>query len=115
VKWGRVYYADLPIQVDSCVQCGKRPVAVISNDRYNEYSSVVNVVPLTSSLKNLNYPTHIPVNCLPKPSMTICEQPMTIDKNRILYPMGIIPPLVMKQIIDTLYTFQFNGDLAAVC
>jgi mRNA interferase MazF len=115
VRWGRIYYADLPKQENSSVQGGRRPVIAISNDRYNERSPVINIVPVTSSLKNMDFPTHIPVDCLRLPSMALCEQPMSIDKNRLLYQMGSLAPAVMKQIIDTLYNFQFNGNLQAVC
>ncbi len=47
VRYGDVWFADLGIPVGS-EQGGKRPVLIVSNDKYNRYSSCVNIVPLTS-------------------------------------------------------------------
>jgi mRNA interferase MazF len=115
VKWGEVYYADLPIKENSCVQGGRRPVVVVSNNIGNEYSSAINVIPMTSNLKKLGLPTHVQIDCLSRPSIALCEQLMTIDKNQILDRVGIVPMTVMRQIIDTLYHVQFNGDLRTAC
>ncbi|MBO5377599.1 MAG: type II toxin-antitoxin system PemK/MazF family toxin [Ruminiclostridium sp.] len=58
-KFGEIYFANLPVQPDSRVQQGYRPVLVVSNDKNNYYSTVVSVVPLTSSRTKRHLPTHI--------------------------------------------------------
>jgi mRNA-degrading endonuclease toxin of MazEF toxin-antitoxin module len=70
---------------------------------------------MTSNLKKLGLPTHVQIDCLSRPSIALCEQLMTIDKNQILDRVGIVPMTVMRQIIDTLYHVQFNGDLRTAC
>lgn len=45
-KFGEIYFAKLPVQIDSRIQQGYRPVLVVSNDKNNYYSTVLSVVPL---------------------------------------------------------------------
>ena len=51
-----IYMADLPRRGGS-IQCGYRPVIVIQNDKGNESSSTVIIIPLTSKVKHW-MPTH---------------------------------------------------------
>ena len=46
---GDIYYADLNNSIGD-VQNGIRPVMVISNNFYNNFSNCVTIVPITSSL-----------------------------------------------------------------
>ena len=58
---------------------------IISNDYCNKYSSVITAIPLTSVNKKKNQPTHIyidPIDEL-KGSIVICEQIITVAKNRL--------------------------------
>lgn len=84
IKRGDIWYADLP-QVGDSIQHGGRPVIIISNDYCNKYSSVITAIPLTSVNKKKNQPTHIyidPIDEL-KGSIVICEQIITVAKNRL--------------------------------
>ena len=80
-----IWFADLKGEENSCVQYGKRPVLIVSNDIANRYSPVVTIVPLTSKQKKKYLPTHVklfPVGLL-YPSTALCEQIQTIDKARL--------------------------------
>lgn len=59
----------------------KRPFLVVSNDLGNERSGVCIVVPLTSKLKRLGFPTHVVVSY--NESVALCEQIFTINKDDI--------------------------------
>lgn len=84
IKRGEIWHANLP-RIGDSVQYGGRPVLVISNDYCNKYSSVITVIPLTSVNKKKNQPTHIyidPIDEL-KGSIVICEQIITVAKNKL--------------------------------
>lgn len=63
-------------------QGGSRPVIIVSNDVGNEYSSVVEVVFLTTREKK-PLPTHVKIISSGQPSIALCEQIETVDKARI--------------------------------
>jgi mRNA interferase MazF len=115
IRWGDVYYADLPIKEHSVVQGGRRPVVVVSNNVGNAYSSAINIVPLTSNMKKLDLPVHVPVDCLPRPSMALCEQTTTIDKHQLVNRVGVVPRNIMDQIINAITHVQFSGDYQTAC
>jgi mRNA interferase MazF len=50
MKRFEIWLAQLPVMKGSHVQCGCRPVVVISNDCANANSPVVTVVPMTMQL-----------------------------------------------------------------
>ena len=86
-KRGDVYFADLGENIGSCKQGGFRPVLVVSNNRANEHSPVITIVPLTARVyKKRQLPTHVFIPRwsagLNKHSMALAEQVETIDKNR---------------------------------
>lgn len=58
VHWGDIFYADLG-KMKGSVQCGKRPVLVIQNNRLNSTSPTVTVAVITSVRKRGTMPTHI--------------------------------------------------------
>lgn len=85
-----IYLADLPAVPESHVQSGIRPVIVVSNNTANKYSPLISVVPLTSTLKRVDIPTHAVIHSLGLVSMVLCEQVMTIDKARLKERMGAV-------------------------
>lgn len=87
-----IWSADLPAVPGSHVQCGKRPVVVVSNDTANCHSPIISVIPLTSNLGRMNLPTHTMLRSrfLRCPSMALCEQIMTIDKMRLIDRIGAV-------------------------
>lgn len=72
------------------VQNGIRPVIIIQNDVGNRYSSTTIVVPITSSCKKKNQPTHFMITSMHNDSMVLCEQIITIDKNNIGHKIGTL-------------------------
>ena len=94
-----VWYADLPLRNDSCVQGGNRPVIVISNDICNEMNTVITVVPMTRQMKRLSLPTHVVVASPDGgESVVLAEQVMTIDKNRLDNRLGSVSAEDMRKI-----------------
>ena len=81
VKKGSIYKIELPKKRGSHLQGGVRPVLVVSGNQKNK-GNIVNIVPLTTSVKRTDLYTHIPISGygLPKTSMTLCEHAMPIDK-----------------------------------
>lgn len=84
-----IWYADLPLNTESSVQGGSRPVVILSNDIGNTFNPVVTVAPLTRQMKKLGLPTHV---VIVEPdglqSVFLAEQVMTIDKSQLSEKMG---------------------------
>lgn len=82
-KIGDVYM----VQFDGSgsVQRGFRPGVVFSNNKGNESSPNVIVLPLTTSLKKLSLPTHVLLDAqecgLRYTSMVLCENPQCVPKS----------------------------------
>ena len=68
-------------------QHGMRPGVIFSNNVGNKYSPNVIALPMTSSIKKVNQPTHVVVKRdgtgLAKDSMVLCENPERMSKDRI--------------------------------
>lgn len=81
---GDIYYInrrsfDKPVGSE---QLPGRPAIVVSNDENNEFSPTLEIVYLTTQPKT-NLPTHVDIKSSPKPSIALCEQITTIDKERV--------------------------------
>jgi len=90
VKRGELYLINLTGQGSE--QNGLRPVVVLQNDVGNRFSPTTVVVPLTSQNKK-NVPTHVnlaPEDGVVKPSTALCEQPMSVDKTRLIKRIGAL-------------------------
>lgn len=100
--FGDIIFADLPY--DGSVQGGKRPVLVVQNDKGNEHSSTVEVIPLSSKIyKGLNMPTHVyiaptPRNGLRRASVILSENVLTIPVSRLIAIIGVIDAETLKQV-----------------
>ena len=89
---GEIYNVDFGNNENSYKQCGVRPALVVSNNRANENSPVVTVVPLTARVWKASVG-------LSKPSMALAEQVETLDKNQLLEKLGeVYDEMVMQQI-----------------
>lgn len=77
-----IWHANLPMNQNTSVQGGSRPVVIISNDICNQKSNIVTVAPITSRMKHLEMPTHVVIgNLREENSMVLAEQIQTIDKS----------------------------------
>lgn len=83
-------------------QHGWRPGVVFQNDIGNSFSPNIIALPLTSSLKKMNQPTHVVLDAektgLRMDSMVLCENPSCISKERVGEYITTIPKSYMKQI-----------------
>lgn len=89
---GDIFMAELAEQDEGSLQTGSRPVLIISNNKANQHSPVITVIPLTSRLGKNRLPTHVLIQrCgLPKPSIALAEQITSINKSRLKEKMGSI-------------------------
>ena len=87
INRGDVFYANLKYDGTN-LQCGTRPIVVISNQQCNRFSPVITVVCLSTSKTKRPMPTHITLLAsetgLQKDSICMCEQPMSIPKTDLL-------------------------------
>ena len=93
---GDIYYVDFGDSIDTCKQTGIRPAVVVSNNKANEHSPVITVVPLTSKINKKKFlPTHVyipfdVIHGLSYGSIALAEQVEAIDKVRLIIKMGSI-------------------------
>lgn len=83
-------------------QCGWRPGLVFQNNIGNSFSPNIIALPLTSSIKKANQPTHVLLKAkdvgLLKDSMVLCENPERMSKDRIGKYVTTLPKEVMGQV-----------------
>lgn len=83
-------------------QSGWRPGVVFQNNVGNAHSPNVIALPLTSSIKKTNQPTHVVVLAadtgLLRDSMVLCENPEKMSKARIGKFLTRLPDEYMKKI-----------------
>ena len=81
-----------------------RPVVIIQNNVANEYSPVVIVAAVTTSMGVKEYPTEVivtaPEGALKRDSAILLNQIRTIDKRRLAKYWGTLDPSTMVR-IDT--------------
>lgn len=89
---GELYYAALPTIENSQVQQGVRPVLIVSNNKANQYSPIITVIPLTCCLTKHYLPTHVNLigYGLEKPSVLLAEQILSLDKKNLLSKIGAV-------------------------
>lgn len=118
VQYGDVVWVDLG-EVCGSEQGGRRPAIIVSNDKNNLYSSIVSIVPISSSKfkkENKAYlPTHVPISPkekgvtgISRDSVAMCEQARMIDKLRILDKSGHICSEYIINALNKALTIQFN-------
>ena len=82
MKRGEIYYIEKGYNEVGSEQRTGRPAIIVSNDKCNEHSAVVEVVYLTTQPKS-DLPTHIDIRSTPKTSVALCEQISSVSKERI--------------------------------
>lgn len=96
-----IWMADLSGSVGS-EQAGTRPVIITQNLKGNLFSPTTQIVPCTTSESKAKLPTHVQLcaentNLLYN-SVALIEQQRVIDKNRLLFKVGEVDDITMKQI-----------------
>jgi len=103
-RWAEVYMCDLGMGEDS-LQGGKRNVLIIQNNKGNQYSPNVSILPISSKCK-FNPSMHILLEKelgFEMDSYCLTEMPMTVSKrrffyNKIPYKITKLPDFKMKEI-----------------
>lgn len=94
ISYSRGTIITVDLEANGSVQGGKRPALIVSNNTGNKHSPVLIVVPLTSQTKK-TMPTHHKittggVNGLFKESIALCEQIITVSKNKVHSSIGYV-------------------------
>ena len=99
-KWGEVY--NCRFEGTGSEQSGWRPAVIFQNNVGNAYSPNVIVLPLTSNLKRMDMPTHVVVKAedtgLRRDSMVICENPVSVSKDKLGVYITKLPKEYMAKI-----------------
>lgn len=98
-KIGEVYL--MKFEGTGSEQRGWRPGVVFQNNTGNQFSPNVIALPMTSSLKKIEQPTHVVIPSsigLNRDSMVLCENPERMSKNNIGAFLTTIPQKYMEQI-----------------
>lgn len=109
IKRGDLYYTSL--LKNGSVQGGERVVLIYSNNLNNTFSPTVNVIPLTSKMKELCVHVVIKGFGLKKTSMALLEQITTIDKRQLDSYIGTVDECCLKE-IDKAADIQFGRTKA---
>ena len=101
IKRGFTYLAALDPVVGNEI-AKTRPVAVNSNDKNNEFSGTVTVLPITSKNLRKIYPFEVysgkGIGNLPKKSKLKADQIRTLDKSRLVKFIGELGKKEMEAI-----------------
>ena len=91
IKRGEIYLAALDPVVGKEIS-KTRPVVIISNDKNNQFSGTVTILPITSQNLEKIYPFEVFLakgsGNLPKDSKAKADQIRTIDKTRVFSQIG---------------------------
>lgn len=83
-------------------QRGVRPGVIIQNNTGNLHSKNTIAIPLTTSIKRTEIPTHVVIqkldSGLQKDSMALCENPQRISKQRIIRYITTLSDKYMAEI-----------------
>ena len=101
IRRGEIYYIRKGKPTEGCEQEAGRPAVIVSNNSCNTFSSVVEVVFLTTKEKN-DLPTHVLIDDattqLKEPSTALCEQINSVAKFRIGRYLGRVSDATMEKI-----------------
>lgn len=79
---GEIYYVYPSGGGVGSEQSAGRPAIVVSNDKANQHSPVIEMVYLTTQPKN-SLPTHVDITSAERPSIALCEQVHSVSKSRL--------------------------------
>ena len=112
IRRGEIYLAALDPVVGKEIS-KTRPVVVISNDKNNEFSATVTILPLTSRGLRKIYPFEVflpkGAGNLPKDSKIKADQIRTLDKSRL---RTLIGKLEREEIIQIEKAIKIHLELS---
>ena len=98
MKRGEIYYIKSNYSETGFEMKGDRPAVIVSNDKNNERSGVLEVVFLTTKPKR-PLPTHVLVReDTARPSTVLCEQITSVDIGRFSDYMGTLTDEEMRAV-----------------
>jgi mRNA interferase MazF len=101
IKRGGIYLAALDPVIGREIS-KTRPVAIVSNNKNNEFSGTVTILPITSKNIQKIYPFEVfiakGIGNLPKNSKVKADQIRTLDKGRIIKFLGTLEKKEMDHI-----------------
>ena len=93
IKRGEIYLAALDPALGREI-AKTRPVVIVSNDKNNEFSGTVTILPLTSKNLRTIYPFEVFLSRgqanLPKDSKIKADQIRTLDKGRMIKNIDVL-------------------------
>lgn len=109
-KKGDIFWAELGEEREGSLQAGARPVLVVSNDKANEFSPVITIIPITSKMCKAKLPTHVLIKeCgLSKPSIALAEQITSLNKDRLGRKIGSIQQTAYVSLVKKAIEIQLN-------
>lgn len=106
IRRGQVWWWNCPAHGREHIQEGVRPVVIVSNDKCNEVSSVVTVVPLTTRVKK-PYPQQVPIILNGDVSIALADQLTSIPVSELHRPICDLLDFQMDQ-IDVAISIQLG-------
>ncbi len=105
MKKGDIYYADLGSGVGS-EQTGSRPVIIFQNQKINQLTQTIIIIPLTTNLRRMQLPISLFIpkgnGGLPEDSVVLCHQIRIIALKRLKEYLGTLSDDIIKQIDEKL-------------
>lgn len=97
---GEIYWVDLE-PTRGAETKKKRPGLIVSNDIGNEHSSVVQIAPITSKIKNI-YPFEVQTKVADREAKIMLNQSRAVDKSRLFEKIGEVTPHTMRLVEDAI-------------
>lgn len=112
IKRGEMFYISRGgVSYSGSEQHSDRPAVVVSNNKNNENSNVVEVVYMTTQPKT-DLPTHVTVRSTGRPSTVLCEQVYSVSTERIGTYIGECSDKEMENIdIALMISLQLDGSM----
>lgn len=108
---GEIYYISRGVASYGHEQQADRPAVIVSNEKNNENSGVVEVVYLTTQPKT-DLPTHTVIRSTGRVSTVLCEQIVSVSVDRIVGYIGQVSEQEQKNIdIALMISLQLDGNM----
>lgn len=112
IQHGDIWMCNL-LKRSGSVQCGYRPVFILSNDKNNTFAKTINIIPLTSKMNKRNLPVHVSLwnyeeYGLKFPSTLLIEQIMTVSIFDLDSYIGHIEDEEILKSISNAISIQFQ-------
>lgn len=112
---GEIYWYDFGNQYENDrknrIYTKRRPVVIVSNDLGNHNSGIVTIAPITSKLRQKDYPFQVAFKNGTSDNVICLEQCRTINNYELLNYIGRLDEVTMKK-LDNALAIAFNIPIA---